>query len=752
MNTGAGFPRTVVRRRGAIAAACLLGCGALLPLALRAPEKLDVSARIEGSESAAVEQALHARFESPFARTALLVVTGLPAPDSDAGGEALREVVAALEAVAHVSRTFSYLDTRDPLFLGPSATFVVVGLDPEGLTVDALIPPLRAATEPLAVQLRRRFPRAALKWTGEPVLNFDIRRASTLEVRRAERRALPATLALLLLAFGALVAALLPIVAGAAAIVLTLVAALLLTRVMPLAVTLESVVSMLGLGLGIDYALLTVSRFRESLRAGESAEAAAEDAVRHAGSTVALSGAAVAIGFLGLLAVPLLEIRSIAIGGLIVVAASVLLATTLLPGLLAWLGPRIEAGRWKAAAAAAPGERWRRWGAFVAERPLLVLILTGGPTLLLALEARRLDTSMPNGDWLPPAMESSAALHELQAMGRSGLVQEIRVMLELPEQVSGLSAEGWAGTGRLEQRIAGDPRVAEVRSLRSFAGERADELAGMGLLPEFLKHSYLSRREDAALLNVIPREDVAPGELCRFVRELRRDAAPWTGLRGARVRVGGVPAFNADYEDVVAGRFGATVALVVSGTLLALFLGFRSVLIPLKAVALNLLSVAASFGAVVLVFQDGLGGHWLGLAGATGSVFPAVPILVFCIVFGLSIDYEVFLISRVAEARRSGMSDAAGIAEGLSRTGGVITSAAAIMVAVFGAFAAGELLLIKMLGFALAVAVALDATVIRVAVGPALLCLAGRWNWWPGGVASIRSDVPRAADFVRARS
>jgi RND superfamily putative drug exporter len=182
----------------------------------------------------------------------------------------------------------------------------------------------------------------------------------------------------------------------------------------------------------------------------------------------------------------------------------------------------------------------------------------------------------------------------------------------------------------------------------------------------------------------------------------------------------------------VGGRLGTVVTLVVATTLLVLLLAFRSVLVPVKAVLLNLLAVAGAFGALVLVFQDGHGLGWLGLEAPLDGVFPIVPPLVFCTVFGLSMDYEVFLVARVAEARRAGMGEEDALAEGLERTGGVITSAAAIMVAVFAAFALGDFVLVKMLGFTLAVAVLLDATVVRVAIGPALLRLAGRWNWWPG--------------------
>jgi RND superfamily putative drug exporter len=215
-----------------------------------------------------------------------------------------------------------------------------------------------------------------------------------------------------------------------------------------------------------------------------------------------------------------------------------------------------------------------------------------------------------------------------------------------------------------------------------------------------------------------------------------------TGLHGTRFHIGGTPAFNADYEDAIASRFGLVVALVVAGTLVALLVGFRSVLVPLKALALNLLSVAASLGAVVLVFQEGHGAWLFGIHEPLGGLFPALPALVFCLVFGMSMDYEVFLVARIAESRRAGQPEEDAIADGLARTGGVITSAAAIMVVVFAAFTLGDFLMIKVLGFALGIAVLFDATVVRLAIGPALLWLAGRWNWWPG-------DARRASTSCR---
>jgi RND superfamily putative drug exporter len=223
------------------------------------------------------------------------------------------------------------------------------------------------------------------------------------------------------------------------------------------------------------------------------------------------------------------------------------------------------------------------------------------------------------------------------------------------------------------------------------------------------------------------------------VRELRKTgAAALTGIPSATLRIGGIPALNADYETLVRDRFASVMALVVGGTLLALLGGFRSLFAAVKAIALNLLSVAASFGALVFVFQDGHCSRLLGVHQGTVSVFPLVPIVAFAIVFGLSMDYEVFLVARVLEARRGGLSEMDAIPEGLARTAGLITSAAAIMIVVFGAFTFGNFLVVKMIGFTLAVAVFIDATVVRIVIGPALLRIAGDWNWWPGGLATER--------------
>jgi RND superfamily putative drug exporter len=734
-------------RRLWVSGIVLVAVIALLPFSYHAERHLETATRVEGSQAETVRQELTDRFRSPFVDQVVLVVQGIPRADSEEGGQALATIVAGLKEEPGVSGVASYGDLRDPIFLGRGGgTFVLVGLSSADGPVESLVPRLHQLASSLEQQLRGRYPQANIELTGEIPLNFDIRKASADDVRRGESLVIPATLALLLLAFGSLIAALVPLAVGQLAIATTLAITGFLAQRWHLSILVQNLATMLGLGLGIDYALLMVSRFREAIAAGNDGPAASVIAARQAGRTLLISASTVAIGFLALLTVPISEIRSIGIAGCLVAGISVLLTNTLVPSLLAWLGPRIDFGRLPFTAkldvdrSARTGVRWRRWGRVIVAHPWLALLLAGTPLLLLAWQARALDTSLPRGDWLPQTAESVHALHTLTQMDRNGVVESLRIIVELPKDSIAQTDAGWNALDRLSRRIASDPRCYRVISVTTLAeGNRSNFLD----LSRETRRTFLSSDGRAALLEVVPASSVTLREQVDWVRELRKTGAPaLTGVPDATLLVGGIPALNADYETIIRGRFSSVTVLVVGGTLLALLCGFRSVFVALKAIALNLFSVAASFGALVFVFQNGHGSRFLGVPGGTGSVFPLVPIVAFAIVFGLSMDYEVFLVARVLEARRSGLDEMDAIPEGLARTAGLITSAAAIMIVVFAAFTFGDFLVVKMIGFTLAVAVLIDATLVRIVIGPALLRIAGDWNWWPGGLATERKASP----------
>jgi RND superfamily putative drug exporter len=713
----------------AIVAAWAVAVVALAPGAAHIERRLAQGARIAGSESDAVETALERDFAMPLAHYAVGVVTGLP---DSALGPALPMLARGLAGTPGVTGAAPYPGAGRAG--APRLGIILAGLSATGPEADSLVLGLRAASAREAAALRSRYPEAAIRWTGTAPINLDTRRASADDIRRAETRALPLTLLLLLWTFGAVVAATLPVLLGVVATVLALGSAAILTQWWTPAILLQNVGTLLGLALGIDYALLTVSRFRETLAAGATVAEAVAATRRHAGRTIALSGVAVAVGFTGLLVAPATELRSAAVGGLLVVVGAVLAATTLLPSLLALLGRRVDAGRLGAARAGAMGrEAWRRWGRWVVRRPWRVLVVASLPLLLLAWQVRRLTIALPATEFLPRSMESAAALRDLERAGLAAPVYELRLLVRMRDGGSVLAGNGWNAVRAVGASVGRDPRVARVLALPTMVGELLPSEVAAALVPDSVRHRFTSKDGRIALLEVQPADTVAQAALAQLARDLRgREGAGVAAAAGAAIQVGGAPAYFVDYQDAVIGRFGLVALLVVAATGIALGLGFRSVLVPLKAIALNLLTVAASVGALVLAFQDGLGGRLLGVPAPLGGILPVIPVLAFCALFGIGIDYEVFLVARVAEARRGGRDESEAIAAGLAETGGLITSAAAVMIVVFGAFAAGAFLPTRMIGFTLAVAVLLDATLVRMALGPALLQLAGRWNWWPG--------------------
>ena len=714
---------------------------ALLPFSYKVERRLETAVHIKGGESEKVDLELAQRFQSPYAQRLVLVITGIPDPDSAKGADALGFLTSSLRSVPGVSGAVSSLDWPDPLFTGTNGgALIIVGLDPHD--VEALVPKLRARADWMEGQLRAQYPNIKLEITGETPLNFDLRKVSADDVSHAEKRAMPVTLVLLLLAFGSLVAALLPLGVGVLSISMTMGAAALLAHYLQLSILVQNLATMLGLGLGIDYALLMVSRFREALAEGYDPGHAADIAAGQAGRTLIISATTVAIGFSALLTVPISELRSIGIAGLLVTVLSVMLCTFILPWVLGLLGHRINAARVRLPdkrlktreSLCAASERWVRWGSIITRRPWTALLVAGVPLLILSFQARRISPGIPDHNSLPAAAESVQALHTLQRMGRSGIVQGLRVVLELPPQSPPLSPAGWLAVSHLTKHFQSDPRAEEVVSLPTLTG-MSDTADAVHDVPESFRKSFLRSDGQATLIELLPTATLTPNAQVQWVRDVRSsDVAAITGVPGAVLRVGGVPALEADYDAVVKERLPKVVLGVVLGSWLALMIGLRSLFAAVKAILLNLLSVGASFGVLVVVFQEGHGGKLFGLDGPTGTVYPIVPILSFAIVFGLSMDYEVFLVARVLEERRRGLSERAAVIEGLARTAGLITSAAAIMIAVFTAFTVGSFLVVQMLGFTLAVAVFIDATVVRMVVGPALLQLAGDWNWWPFGL------------------
>ncbi|MGE5802703.1 MAG: MMPL family transporter [Gemmatimonadota bacterium] len=746
--------KLVVRWRGWVIAAW--GVLALLfaPRATHVQRVLAVrGTAVEHSESGRASQLIREAFPNPIADYVAIVVHG-PVRYTHPRFEAvLDSISAALSRQSYISQVVSVRTIGESTFVSPDrhTTFLIAAITSSTMNdVNRIVVPELRDTVNGTV---RRLPRADgfdVKVTGNPALDYDVRTISTADTRIAERRALPLTLIVLVLAFGALVAATLPIIVGMLAITIALGIVAALAQFQTMSVFVLNITTMVGLGVGIDYSLLIVTRFREELNRGLAPLDAATRTIQTAGSAVVTSGLTVVVGFAALTLTPLEETRSVGIGGLIVVGSAVLLATTFLPAVLAVLGRNIDRPKWLARPLARihTPQGWERWARSLGHRPWRAIFGGGLAVALLTFPLTQIKIGLPVRNWFPPEAESAQGLAELRDMGASGVIQPLRVVVQLPEGESALSGRRLSGLKALSDSIRKDPRVREVRSvatvrpglstlqLAMFYGN-ADSVRDR--YPEFF-NAYLSGDRRTTLMDVIAADTVTHPGMMELARNVRGVISRGTRLRGAEIVVGGFAASSLDLQERLLQRFPGIIGMILGVTAIMLLWAFRSVLVPLKAVVLNCLSVGAAFGITVLVFQHGYGSRLFGLEGPTEAIFVVVPVLVFATVFGLSMDYEVFLLTRVKEVfDKTGRNDHATM-EGLSATASTITFAALIMIIVFGSFAFTRVLVVQFIGFGLAVAVLLDATLIRMVLVPAIMHIAGRWNWWPG-VRAPRRDV-----------
>ncbi len=698
------------------------------------------------TEASQAEETLNRRFDSPVSEF-FAVTLAAPAPfTTPPVHQVLDSLASTLAAAPYVRAVVSYGSTQDTSFLSRDrrTTFLVVALrTTTGDSAAGLVPVVRG----LVRQTLDRMPegkRYTAYVTGRAPLDLDIRSVSARDSRRSEKLLLTPTLLILVLAFGALVGAVLPLIIGFLAIVVSLAIIGYLANVTPMSVFVLNMTTMIGLGVGIDYSLLVVTRFREELGRGKRRREAAVTTMLTAGTAVVTSGLTVVVGFGALLFTPLVETRSVGLGGLVVVAVAVLLSTTLLPALLAILGRSIERPRWLARRVAwwhAP-RVWETWARTLSRHPWRAAALGGLAIALLTAPVFWIRIGLPSRHWWPSGTDGGKGVETLTAMGVAGVIQPVRLVIEAPPGHTAVETTTLRGLRSLSDSLRADPRVREVRSLVD-AKQRTSLLAYSVLysdldaarkeLPAEFLNAYLSQDHRATLMDVILSDTTSlttAMDVVRKVRALR--AEPLKGIKGLDIKVGGYVASALDFQNDMLQRFPLLVGLILAATGVMLAVAFRSVLVPIKAIVMNTLSVSATFGLIVLVFQHGIGSQLFGLDGPTSAIFVVVPVLVFAVVFGLSMDYEVFLLSRIQEAFvRTGRNDEA-VLEGLSATASVITSAALIMILVFGIFAFARVLVVQFLGFGLAVAVLLDATIIRMVLVPAFMHLAGRWNWWPG--------------------
>ncbi|HUP54502.1 MAG TPA: MMPL family transporter, partial [Methylomirabilota bacterium] len=565
---------------------------------------------------------------------------------------------------------------------------------------------------------------------------------------RAETVSFPILAIVLILVFASLIAAGMPLLVAGLAIPSSLALIYLVAQQVEMSIFVLNIATMLGLALAIDYSLFIVSRFREELRRGRTVEEAVERTVSTAGKAVAFSGIAVAIGLSGLLLFEAAAIRSIGISGSLVVLCSVLYALTFLPAVLGMLGHRVNAlslrgllGRFRAVndqVAPARASRWERVAHAVMRRPLAVLVPTLAILLIAGSPFVRLEQGVPGAEIYPAGVESRDAYVALQTEFAPGETTPIVILADVegeptsPANIAAVTSLAGAidGVDGID-RVEGPFTIRDPQSGAELSPEQVSRLYALpadqrppGLDALLARYVHGSTVRLDAISPLSPSKPDATG-MIPVIRAI--DAGD-----GITTQVGGSAATGHDFLVSQSERAPFAVALTLIASAVILFLLFGSVVIPLKAVIMTLLSISASFGALVWIFQEG---NLSGLLAfdPLGYTIAGNPIIMFSVIFGLSMDYEVLLLSRIQEAYRRTGDNTASVAEGLARTAGVITGAALIMVTVFAAFALADVITIKSIGVGMAIAVFVDATIIRVLLVPATMRLMGRWNWWAPG-------------------
>lgn len=703
---------------------------------------LEGTAEIPGSASQHVDHVLARRFDNPFTRLLLVAFSSDRLTVRDpAYRKWLGQAEATLETQPAVARTVSILDRPDARLQSADGhqTIVMVGLKAMGLQdQQRAVPELRRAMAPIRKAMLAADPTSNLAVTGHAAIEYDIDATSQSQSQKAESRVLLPSLLILLWAFGALVAASIPLIIAMAGVTVSLGAAYLLTFAFPVSSFLQNMVSMVGLAIGIDYALFMVSRFREAMVPEASVEDAVVDVMAHAGPAILYSGVTVMIGLLALIFTPLVELRSMGIGGSMVVIVSVSAALTLVPAVLSLVGKRVDSPRlWRRSMRDTRSEdRWNQLAQWVMRRPLTVLVAGTAAVLAIAAPTLRIHLAFSNARWFPQSMESRQGLDILAKLEQSNAVVPIFLVVRSTDGRPALSLAHVPALVSYAHRIEADPRVGELLSpvtLRPDLGLfdylllYRDLDAAIRQYP-LIGQLFLSKDRRSALFEVVPGNKVSLNGTENLATALKA-LSPGPGLS---VLVGGEPVYYNDFNTAMLRSYPLVVAFVIGITLIVLFAAFRSFLLPIKAVLMNLLSVGAGFGAIVAVFQLGWAGKLFGVPEPLGSILTTVPMLIFCVTFGLSMDYEVFLLSRIKEAYDRTGDNRLATAQGLASTGGIITSAALIMIVVFGAFAFTDIDVVKMVGLGEAVAIAVDATLIRIFLVPAFMRIAGRWNWIPG--------------------
>jgi len=659
--------------------------------------------------------------EQRFGATGETEVFILSAPDATVTDPAFERAVRSLQASAsdRGAEAVTYYDTEDPTMVSDDGHTTLMPVTfPESDEIADLLPAvegLREEADDSGLLTARSLGTVSIEEDFTRIVEEDLAQGETFGILVA--------LVVLVLVFGAVVAGIVPIIMGIASIAVALGLTALVGLAFDISFIVTNIITMMGLAVGIDYSLFVVSRFREERAGGRPKLDAIAATGATAGRAVLFSGLTVVLALLGMLIVPSSIFQSIGAGAIFVVLVAMLASATLLPALLSLLGDRVNAlrvGRRRSELGSEGSHRfWDGITRRVMGRPVISLVLGAGILIAAGLSYFNINTGTAGVSTMPEDAPSRQAFEILASEFSGGLSSPVEVVVD-----------GDAGTPEIEAAIG------------SFEDRLAtDELVGPAQL-------RVNDEGDTTIvsfpLNADPNSEGAMSAIAR-IRDVHVPAA-FAGT-DAEVLVGGDTAFNSDAFDLVEGYTPIVFSFVLGLSFLLLMMVFRSIIVPLKAIVMNLLSVGAAYGLMVLVFQEGVGADLFGFVQVE-AIEAWLPLFLFSILFGLSMDYHVFLLSRIKERFDLTRDNTESVAYGLRTTGGLITGAAVIMVAVFGGFAAGDLVPLQQTGFGLAIAVLIDATLVRSVLVPASMKLLGDRNWyfprWLAWLPDVSVEAPRA--------
>lgn len=664
--------------------------------ALQLPDKLKGDGFEVDGQHAAVMAEVNKKFAVPA--HSIIVVFDNKSDDS------IKKIVNKIEKnIASIDSIQSPVELKEQH--SKNLSYAILNFENSDEDMDSVVDQLRALTKN----------ESAVTYTGQPVISKDMNVASQSDLVQAEMIGLPIAIIVLLLAFGTVVAAILPILIGVATIITTFFIMVLISDTVSLSIYILNIIPMLGLALSIDFSLLFINRYREE-RLKNTIEESIHTAIKTAGKSIIFSAVCVMIG-LGAMSVIGVELfQNIALGGTIVVFIAILTALTLSPAVLMVLGDGLN--KW-AILRVKPSatSRWHVFATFVMKRPVLIvcssLIILGA----MMIPIKDIKLTIPQIDALPVSFDARSAYEKLDKEFEIGNTSTVYALVERPD--------GWDTTAGLQEiqdlqkKLEKDKLVKSVSTIYTVTNLKGVEdwqqaIQSPDLKTDLLKTQKLFINKDQLFIPIILKVEGDSSQAQQWARDWSSD----------HFKLGGSPKFNQEIFDEISDHIALALLIIVISTFIILMIAFKSILIPIKAILMNILGLSAAFGLLVYIFQYG---HF-GLDA--GTIVLIIPVITFCLVFGLSMDYEVFLISRIQEEYVKEHNNTKATIDGLTQTSKIITSAALIMIVLTGSFAFTDVLPVKQIGVGIAVAIAIDATIIRLLLVPSLMKLFGDWNWW----------------------